>query len=232
MASVQEPGRARFKDTVQRIARTALDPIARGLAAMGFRPDHLTVLGLLFSVAGGLSFGLGSFQLGAGFIAISGLCDILDGQIARLLGRISRFGAFLDSTLDRVAEGALLVGVASFYTANLVEQVSDPERVLRNLANGLHPFHWGLFSLLALLALVGSFMVSYTRARAEGLGLECKVGWFERPERMVLLIIAGLAGHGPVMPAALLLLTGLSFATAFQRMAHVWKQTRGAGRDS
>jgi len=74
--------------------------------------------------------------------------------------------------------------------------------------------------------------VSYTRARAEGLGVDCKVGWFERPERMILLILAGFVGLGPVMPAALLLLVVFSFATAFQRMAHVWKQTRAAGRDA
>jgi CDP-diacylglycerol--glycerol-3-phosphate 3-phosphatidyltransferase len=86
-------------------------------------------------------------------------------------------------------------------------------------------------ALTAVLAIIGSFLVSYTRARAEGLGLECKVGWFERPERTVLLIVAGLFGVGPVMPGALLLLVLLSFATAAQRVAHVWKITRGAGLD-
>ena len=87
-------------------------------------------------------------------------------------------------------------------------------------------------ALTAVVALVGSFMVSYTRARAEGLGLECRVGWFERPERMALLVVAGLFGGRPVMPAALLLLAILSFTTAAQRAAHVWKITRAAGRDS
>jgi CDP-diacylglycerol--glycerol-3-phosphate 3-phosphatidyltransferase len=224
--------RAAFKEASQRIARAALDPLARGMAAAGLRPDHLTVLGLLFSVASGLGFALGHFRTGAAFALASGICDILDGQVARTLGRMSRFGAFLDSTLDRLAEAAMLVGIATFYTGNLVAQAGDPERVAMNLSRGLEPFHWGLISLFALLALVGSFMVSYTRARAEGLGIECKVGWFERPERMVLLILAGFVGLGPVMPATLLILAGLSFATAFQRMAHVWKQTRGAGRDA
>ncbi len=232
-SGARAPGaRAPFKEAAQRVARAALDPLARGMARAGFRPDHLTVLGLLFSVAAGLGFALGHFRTGAAFATASGLCDILDGQIARVTGRASKFGAFLDSTLDRLAEAAMLVGLASYYTANLVDQASDPERVALNLARGLEPFHWGLFSLMALLALVGSFMVSYTRARAEGLGIECKVGWFERPERMVLLILAGFVGHGPVMPATLMLLAGLSFATAFQRMAHVWKNTRGAGRDA
>jgi len=85
--------------------------------------------------------------------------------------------------------------------------------------------------MVAVLALVGSFMVSYTRARAEGLGLECRVGWFERPERLVLLIIAGLFKIFWIMSAALLLLAVLSFWTAIQRVRHVWRITRGPGQD-
>jgi CDP-diacylglycerol--glycerol-3-phosphate 3-phosphatidyltransferase len=103
--------------------------------------------------------------------------------------------------------------------------------VLANLQHGLEPITFAAIAVLAMLALVGSFMVSYTRARAEGLGLDCKVGWFERPERMVLLILAGYAGLGPVLPAALLVLVVFSFATAIQRMAHVWKRTRGTSGD-
>jgi CDP-diacylglycerol--glycerol-3-phosphate 3-phosphatidyltransferase len=235
-APVANAGRAgervAFKETMKRLAHAALDPLVRAMAGSGVRPDHLTLLGLMLSLAAGLAFALGSFRGGASFATAAGICDILDGQLARATGSVSRFGAFLDSTLDRIAEAALLVGIGCYYTANLVDQAADPERVAMNLARGLEPFHWGLVSLLAMLALVGSFMVSYTRARAEGLGLECKVGWFERPERMVLLIVAGFAGIGPVMPAALLLLVALSFATAFQRMAHVWKNTRGAGSDT
>jgi len=176
MSGVREPGvRASFKEATQRVARAALDPVARAMAAAGLRPDHLTVLGLLFSVASGFGFALGHFRTGAAFATASGICDILDGQLARTLGRTSRFGAFLDSTLDRLAEAAMLVGIATFYTSNLVAQAGDPERVAINLARGLEPFHWGIISLFAMLALVGSFMVSYTRARAEGLGIDCKV---------------------------------------------------------
>ena len=96
---------------------------------------------------------------------------------------------------------------------------------------GLYPVTWAVVAATAALALVGSFMVSYTRARAEGLGLECRVGWFERPERMVLLIVAGALQVFWAMSGALLLLTLLSFFTAAQRVAYVWKHTRGAGRD-
>ncbi|HTO89906.1 MAG TPA: CDP-alcohol phosphatidyltransferase family protein [Candidatus Sulfotelmatobacter sp.] len=224
-------GRVPLKESLKRFAHVALDPLVRALARAGVRPDHLTFLGLILSLASGLAFALGHFRSGAAFATAAGICDILDGQLARATGHVSRFGAFLDSTLDRIAEAALLVGIASFYTGTLVDLAVNPERVAQQLARGLEPVTWAAISLLAMLALVGSFMVSYTRARAEGLGLECRVGWFERPERMIVLIIAGFAGLGPIMPAALLLLVAFSFATAFQRMAYVWKNTRGAGRD-
>jgi CDP-diacylglycerol--glycerol-3-phosphate 3-phosphatidyltransferase len=108
----------------------------------------------------------------------------------------------------------------------------NPNRVLTNLQRGLEPVTFAVIAIFAMLALVGSFMVSYTRARAEGLGLECKVGWFERPERMVLIIVAGFFGLGPVIPGALIVLVVFSFATAVQRMAHVWKITRSSGSGS
>lgn len=225
-------GRMPLKESLKRFAHAALDPVVRALMKAGVRADHLTFLGLIFSVAAGLAFALGRFRTGAGFATAAGICDILDGQLARATQTVSRFGAFLDSTLDRIAEAALLVGIASFYTGTLVDLAVNPERVMQQLSRGLEPITWAAISLLAMLALVGSFMVSYTRARAEGLGIECRVGWFERPERMIVLIIAGFAGLGPVMPAALLILVAFSFATAFQRMAHVWKNTRGAGRDT
>ena len=152
--------------------------------------------------------------------------------MARIGGRTTRFGAFLDSTLDRVAEAALFVGISWYYTAQLVDMAVNPNRVLTNLQHGLEPVTFAVIASFAMLALVGSFMVSYTRARAEGLGLECKVGWFERPERMVLIIVAGFFGLGPVIPGALIVLVVFSFATAAQRMAHVWKITRSSGSDS
>jgi len=125
----------------------------------------------------------------------------------------------------------VLAGLAGFYMVHLLDLVIDPRQAVMEISRGLEPRTWAVVSLTAIVALVGSFMVSYTRARAEGLGLECRVGWFERPERMLLLIVAALFGVGPVMPGALLILAALSFVTAFQRVAHVWKITRGAGMD-
>jgi CDP-diacylglycerol--glycerol-3-phosphate 3-phosphatidyltransferase len=223
---------ASYKDKLKAFAHAATDPIVAGLAAAGLRPNHMTVLGFVFSLAAAYGFALGKFRLAALITCFAGLCDILDGQLARRTGGETKFGAFLDSTLDRIAEAAILVGIAWFYLFNLVDMVIDPERVINNLQRGLEPVTWAAIALLAVLALVGSFMVSYTRARAEGLGLDCRVGWFERPERMVLIIIMGFAGLGPAIPAGLLILMTLSFATAFQRMAHVWRNTRETGSDS
>jgi CDP-diacylglycerol--glycerol-3-phosphate 3-phosphatidyltransferase len=221
-----------YKEQLKSLAHSALDPVVSGLVAAGVRPNHLTVLGFVFSLFAGLAFALGRFRLAAAITCFSGLCDILDGQLARRTGGETRFGAFFDSVLDRLAEASLLTGIAWFYLFNLVDMAMNPQRVLANLQNGLEPVTWAVIALLAVLALTGSFMVSYTRARAEGLGLECRVGWFERPERMVLLIVMGFAGLGPVIPAGLLILVAFTFTTAFQRMAHVWKSTRPPGSGS
>ena len=120
---------------------------------------------------------------------------------------------------------------SGFCLRNLVALVFESHRVLEQMAVGLYPVTWAVVGGTAALALVGSFMVSYTRARAEGLGLACRVGWFERPERMLLLMLAGALKVFWAMSGALLLLTVLSFFTAAQRVAFVWKHTRGAGLD-
>lgn len=233
-ATAGHPARSGFKERVRLTAHAASRPVVDVLARAGVRADHLTWAGFVLSFAAALAFSMGMFPpklpVAALLVTLAGVCDLLDGQLARRAGE-SRFGAFLDSTLDRLGEAMILTGLAWYYMGNLVDLATNPERVLRNLQHGLEPVTWGADATLAVLALVGSFMVSYTRARAEGLGLECKVGWFERPERMVLLIVAGLFGLGPVIPAALLLLTVLSFWTAYQRARHVWRLTRGPRTD-
>lgn len=226
-AGTPEGGRTTaLKERARWIAHAAIGPLVRGLVRLGVTADVLTISGCLLSIAAGLAFFEGGFRLGAALLAGSGFCDLLDGEIARAGGRVTRFGAFLDSTLDRLGESLALAGIAGFYLMHLLQMSYQPTLVMEELARGLEPRTWAVVSLTAVLALIGSFMVSYTRARAEGLGLDCRVGWFERPERMVLLIVAAAFGVGPVMPAALLLLALLSFATAAQRVAHVWKHTR------
>jgi len=227
-----EGGMSGYKDALKRFAHGVLDPLVRLLLSIGLTADHLTALGFILSLFAGLEFATGRFRLAAALATVGGLCDILDGQLARMAGKVTRFGAFLDSTLDRIAEAALLVGIAWYYMAQLVDMSANPSRVLANLQHGLEPVTFLVIATMAVLALVGSFMVSYTRARAEGLGLECKVGWFERPERLMLLIVAGYFGLGPVIPGALIVLVFFSFATAVQRMAHVWKITRSPGSGS
>ncbi len=221
----------RLKDRLKDGAHAVLRPLVRGLAAVGLKPDHLTWLGFVVSLGSGFAFFDGHFKLGASLLLAAGVCDILDGELARHLDQVSRFGAFLDSTLDRLAEAAALAGIAAFGLRNLLALVFAPDEVLKQLALGLPPIAWAVLAFLAVLALVGSFMVSYTRARAEGLGVDCKVGWFERPERMVLLILAGYIKVFPVLSVSLAVLAVLSFATALQRVVHVHKQTRGAGLD-
>ena len=221
-----------FKERTRRIAHLALDPIASMLHRLHVGPDVMTVAGLLVSITAAIAFLFGRFRLGAVLMAIGGVCDVLDGELARRSGTRSRFGAFLDSTLDRLSDGLVLTGIAGYYIIHLWALVLDPPAAVAEVTHGLEPIVWVNVALTAVLALVGSFMVSYTRARAEGLGLECKVGWFERPERTVLLIVAASFGVGRWMSLGLMLLAGLSFITAAQRVAHIWKQTRGAGVDS
>ncbi|HTR97159.1 MAG TPA: CDP-alcohol phosphatidyltransferase family protein [Candidatus Acidoferrales bacterium] len=223
---------AGYKERIRTFAHAALDPVVGGLARAGLRPNHLTAFGLVFSLGAAFAFAIGRFRYAALITCFAGVCDILDGQLARRTGGESRFGAFLDSTLDRLAEAAVLVGIAWFYLFNLVDMVVNPQRVITDLQRGLEPVTWAVIAFLAVLALVGSFMVSYTRARAEGLGLDCRVGWFERPERMILVIIMGFFGLGPAIPAGLLVLGAFSFGTALHRMTHVWRLTRSTGPGS
>ena len=219
-------------DPVADGARIGLAPLARGLHRIGVTANTVTVLGVVITLAGSALLAT-ERPLAALVVLLAGaLSDTLDGQLAKVAGGGTRFGAFLDSTLDRIAEAALLVGLAWYYMAQLADMAVNPNRVLANLQHGLEPATFLVIAMMAVLALVGSFMVSYTRARAEGLGLECKVGWFERPERLVLLIVAGFFGLGPVIPGALITLVIFSFATAIQRMVHVWKTTRETGSGS
>ena len=223
-------GFARLKDRLRVLAHAALDPVVRLVMRIGLTANHLTVIGFGLSLAAALAFFEGNSRLGALLLLIAGLCDILDGQVARRGRGETRFGAFFDSTLDRLGEAAVLIGILGFCLHNLLVLVFEPQRAIAQSEAGLFPVAWAMVGVTAMLALIGSFLVSYTRARAEGLGLDCKVGWFERPERLALLILAGALHVFWAMSAALLLLALLSFVTAAQRVAHVWKITRADGK--
>lgn len=177
--------------------RFIIDPIVGLLARLGVSPNALTVAGFAINVAAGVLIGLGQLLAGGLVMTLIAMpLDAFDGSLARATSRQTRFGAFFDSVLDRFAEAALLTGLAAWFA-----QQGDTLSVVVTFA-----------------ALVGSFMVSYTRARAEGLGLECKVGLFSRLGRVILLA-AGLMLNQPVI--MIWLLAVLSTATAIQRILYV-----------
>ena len=183
------------------LALGAADRLARGLARFGVDPNVLTVLGLLAGMAVGLFYGLGLPALAAGFIVICGIFDILDGKVASNASRSSLFGAIFDSSLDRYSEFFMYAGLAYHFR-----------------------HEWGLW--LTLLAILGSNMVSYTRARAEGLGVVCRVGVMQRAERLAFLFLGtGVGIIFGVFDAALLTVMALigvvSNLTAAQRILYV-----------
>ena len=206
-------------------ARSVFRPVADTLAKRGLKPDHLTIAGLAFSILAALLLSRGDFLSAALLLGLSGLCDMMDGDVARATGTATTFGAFLDSTLDRIGEGALFAGLAAYYFSRAHGGALWLQGEMETGAR------WGdpegrTMAFLALATLILSFMVSYTRARAEGLGLECKVGLMERPERMLLLGLGALLGQR-FMPGVLGLLFLLTLVTVGQRVYHVRRLTSG-----
>ncbi|MEI6620993.1 MAG: CDP-alcohol phosphatidyltransferase family protein [Actinomycetes bacterium] len=185
-----------------------IDPIAKGLLKIGLTPDAVTIIGTTGVTAAALFFfPRGSFWLGTLVIAIFIGSDMLDGTMARLSGRSGPWGAFLDSTLDRVADGAIFVGLLIYFVRT--EQ-------------------WGLVCALVICLIAGT-VVSYAKARAEGLGMTCNVGFAERTERTIIVLLPTfLAGVGVpyIQAVALWALAALSVLTVFQRMVHVFKQAK------
>lgn len=186
----------RYRAEVARVA----DPVARGLAGLGLRPNQLTCLGLVCSAVAAGAFAADQRRAGALCLALAGALDILDGAVARISGQVSPFGAFLDSVLDRYSDLLVLTGIVILFAR--LGQLDD--------AGG------------ALLALIGTVMVSYTRARAESVGVDCRVGVMERGERMLVLILGGLAGL--LTPAVWVVALGAN-ATAVHRIIHTRRAT-------
>ncbi|MGB2884724.1 MAG: CDP-alcohol phosphatidyltransferase family protein [Dehalococcoidia bacterium] len=164
-------------------------------------PNIVTALGLLVALVTAWVLSTGHFFLGGFLVLVSGAFDMLDGAVARISGRSTRFGAIFDSTFDRLSEAALFLGLLAYYA----NQGSFQEVVLVGAA------------------LVGSMMTSYVRARAEGLGLKCEVGLFTRPERVILLAIGLIFNQ---MLVILWIIAVLSNLVAWQRLFYVWQQLR------
>ncbi|HET9846967.1 MAG TPA: CDP-alcohol phosphatidyltransferase family protein [Candidatus Dormibacteraeota bacterium] len=173
-------------------------------------PNMLTLFGLVITGVGALLVATGHLLTGGLVLAFAGFFDIFDGALARAAGKVYRYGAFLDSTVDRYSEGVVYLGILIYF----LDQ------------------HDGLRPIIVLIALAGSFLVSYVRARAQSLGFTCDVGILARPERVVI-IVAGLLlesfhlniGVSPLTLALLILAVGTNF-TAVQRVWVVWQQNR------
>lgn len=185
-----------------------MTPLGRALARRGISPDVITTIGTLGVVASALVFyPLGHLFAGTLVITFFVLADLLDGVLARMTGKGSTWGAFLDSTLDRLGDAAIFSGLILYFVLE-----DEPEIVL---------------AVVALFCLVAGALVSYAKARAEGLGMTANVGIAERGERLVVVLVAaGLSGLGVpyVLAAGLWLLAAASAVTVVQRMVHVYRQ--------
>jgi CDP-diacylglycerol--glycerol-3-phosphate 3-phosphatidyltransferase len=196
-----------LSNLIRQRAQVFLNLLARGLGNIGLTPNALTLIGLGLMCIIGAVLATGNFALGGVLIVLAGIFDALDGSLARLTNRVTRFGAFLDSTTDRFAEGALFFGMLYAF-------------VQRGMI-------WVVYVIF--FALLGSLMVSYARARAEGIGVQCKEGLLTRFERIALLVI-GLGATAFFGDAPLLIVLGVlalfTNLTAAQRMWLVYRATR------
>lgn len=187
-----------------------IEPAADFLVRRRVSPNVITTFGTLCTVVGGVIYASGHIRTAGWIVGLTALFDVLDGTVARRTGTTSVFGAFYDSTLDRVADGIVLAGIGYFYASSVI---------------------YGNMYMVAVcfLGMIGTFLVSYTRARAEALGIDAKVGVMQRPERVVLLsapqAFFGLALNGWVLMSIMVLLAVTAWITAVQRIIFVYKAT-------
>jgi CDP-diacylglycerol---glycerol-3-phosphate 3-phosphatidyltransferase len=187
----------------------AVNPLVQRLIRSGVRPNTITTVGTGLVLVSAVAYATGQIRLGGALLLLSGVADTLDGQVARSGAMVTRFGAFYDSTLDRVGDGATFIGIGAFL-------LTAPDVAYRTPA-----------IILCMVAILGSLLVSYARARAEGLGLDCKVGIAQRAERVLGLGIASLlAGAGPralLLEAMVAILAVASIITVVQRFVYVYQ---------
>ncbi len=178
--------------------------IVRGLALSRIHPNVLTFIGLLINVAAAALLAVGQFRWAGAVIIGAGLFDMVDGRVARETNRVTRFGGFFDSVLDRYSDLALLVGLLVWY-------------------GSINRFG---YVVLTAIVMTGSVMVSYTRARAENTIPQCKVGFMERPERVVLILLGALFNNWGVMAPVLWVLAALSTITVVHRITYTYSKTK------
>jgi CDP-diacylglycerol--glycerol-3-phosphate 3-phosphatidyltransferase len=197
-----------WTSAVGRGCRTLLYNIVHGLALTRINPNHLTFIGLLINIGAAVLFGYANadnqklmFRLAAATIIGAGIFDMVDGRVARATGQVTEFGGFFDSVIDRYSDVALYFGLLVYYAR----------------ANRF------FYIVLTALVMVTSVMISYTRARAESLISKCKVGFMERPERIVLVIIGGLFNR---MAPVLWVIAVIGNITVIHRIWYTYQQTR------
>src|SRR5262244_2213265 len=201
------------------VCQRILNGIVRQIARLDPNPNLISVIGLDINVFAALLNGTGRLFFAGLVMIFANIFDVLDGQVARLTGRVTKFGAFLDSSLDRLSDMVVFLGIIIFYSRDT-------------------QYHSTLYAALTGAALIGSVMVSYSSARAESLIPKCDVGFLRRPERVVLLIIGSLTvwpGSSNFfanrMPAVLWVLAVGSYWTFAHRMYHTWRElTKGEAK--
>jgi CDP-diacylglycerol--glycerol-3-phosphate 3-phosphatidyltransferase len=186
---------------------TAVNPLVQRLIRSGVRPNTITTVGTGLVLVSAVAYATGQIRFGGALLLLSGVADTLDGQVARSGAMVTRFGAFYDSTLDRVGDGATFIGIGAFL-------LTAPDVAYRAPA-----------IILCMVAILGSLLVSYARARAEGLGLDCKVGIAQRAERILgvglATLIFGAGPHALLLEAMVALLAVASIITVVQRFVYV-----------
>ncbi len=181
-----------------------MNPVFDFFIELELNPNFFTTIGFVISLLAAYLFATGSLRLAGALVLLAGTFDIIDGRVARATNRVTKFGALYDSTLDRYSEVIIFFGLAYFFVKE----------------------GWFLTSIAVFVALGGSVMVSYVRARAEGLGFECNVGIMQRPERIVYLGVSALL-HKYLLIAAIMIIAVLANYTALQRLYHIWKKENG-----
>ena len=191
-------------DVRRKLAYRITNPLVGTLSRSGITPNGLTFVNLALNIAAAYVIATGHFLLGGILILVAGIFDLLDGALARFTKQTTRFGAILDSTVDRISEAATLFGLLIWYSAG----------------------GGRLEIVLVFAVLIGSFLVSYIRARAEGLGWQCQVGLFTRAERVIVLAIGLMIDQVLI---ALCVLAVFVFTTVVQRVVYLWKQAKIEG---
>ena len=208
-APEKEKGLKALRSPVYRI----IEPVTQWLVRHRVHPNLISTLGFAVTVVAGFLYAADHVRTAGFFVLLGGLFDIFDGRVARESGLASKFGSFYDSTMDRISEIVVFLGLLSLYN----EYRTDPSDV-------------GMIYAI-VVALAGSMMVSYTRSRAEALGLDCSVGFMQRAERVVLLglgsILFGLMWGGAVISAIIVLMAITTNITAIQRMVWVYRHASG-----